>query len=62
MGDGAPEVLAVEESHLRAQATVDAAAADPVLIEQSRARAQNVVHAFFAAAGWDVAVRWSDRP
>jgi hypothetical protein len=62
MGDGAPEVRAVEESHRRAQAVVECAAADPVLVEQSRQRTEKVLRTFFAAAGWGVVVRWSDRP
>ena len=61
MGDGGPEVRAVGESHRRAQAVLEGAAADPVLVEQARQRTERVVRTFFAAAGWDVAVRWSDR-
>ena len=61
-GGGAAEARLVEESHRRAQAIVEGAAEDPVLVEQSRRHAEQVTRAFFAAAGWDVTVRWSGRP
>jgi hypothetical protein len=54
---------AVLEHGLRhAQRVVEAAGADPTLIDKSRRDVETTLSSFFDALGWTVAVRWEDHP
>lgn len=58
-GDAA-YAAAVDEAFYEAQRAVGRAGDDPSLHAGARRRAEQVVRCFFAALGWDVAVKWSD--
>lgn len=57
-GDDAARGRIVNLAYIEAQRTVAAAAADRVLVERARRRAEQVLSTFFRAAGWAVRVQW----
>jgi hypothetical protein len=60
-GDRA-ETTAVNRAFGEAQQVVAAAGGESSLDGRGKAQAEAALRAFFLALGWDVAVRWSDRP
>jgi hypothetical protein len=56
------EVAAVNQALLEAQQHLADDAHDALLVERSKRQAEAVLSRFFRAIGWDVTIRWSDRP
>ena len=56
--DGRASAAVVNRAYQDAQRQVEGACNDPSLLERARRQAESVLRAFFAAAGWQLHVRW----
>jgi hypothetical protein len=56
--DGRTSAAVVNLAYQDAQRQVERACNDPSLLERARRQAESVLRAFFAAAGWQLKVRW----
>jgi hypothetical protein len=56
--DGRAPAAVVNRAYRDAQRYVERACNQPALVDRARRQAESVLRAFFAAAGWQLVVRW----